>query len=137
MEHIDPNQRIDMLAPKASSSALRWVMRIMLVLCGTVMAIVLLSEPRVVSYAQSSADQVGQYFTSFSPNNDDQNSNEAFVAPAEIIELHMPTPRTEPAVDSKVEPVVQVEETVVPKPSVRAMPTNRIPVRRAGQASKD
>lgn len=126
MENIGGNQGVDMSPPKPQSRAVRWIVGAMLTLCGILIAVVLLSEPRVVSYVQASADRVAQYFNSFRlGSSDDQGSNDTLVAPAEIIAQPMPASKVEPA------------QVKVNRPSVRAMPTNRIPVRRAGSSGKN
>lgn len=122
MEHIDQSQGVDMHAPNSSTPALRWVMWIMLSVCGLMIVAVLLSQPRAATYVESGITKIETMLSSFRSRSEqvpeltapDAGTDLATLAPAPVLE-------TEPA----------------QKPMVNAMPTSRIPVRRHGRPRED
>ncbi len=96
-----------------------WVLRGMLTLCGGMMALVILSEPRVTASIQASvANFSGMFATESSVARLDTE-----VAPSvPVIPQAAPQPK----------PAVQTEA-----PKVLSMPTSRIPVRRGNIGYED
>jgi len=112
MEHSEIELEADQAQLVARPRKLRWVLRGMLGMCGVMMVLVLLSEPRVVAQVQASADRLTELF---SGGGDvallSGEMNDA--APARAVDVPAYT-ATEPRA----------------KPLVSSMPTSRIPVRR-------
>lgn len=125
MENTDQFQRIKMYAPQSTSPALRWVMRISLTLCGLMMVTVLLSQPRAAQYVQAGLDRADGILASFMSDN---------TQPEQLAEPATPIDTTDV---SAVDPTPARDAEAAQKPTVTAMPTSRIPVRRLARTRED
>lgn len=112
-------------APQSSSSALRWVMRIMLGVCGLAIVAVLLSQPRMERHILAGLKQVETVLSSFRSDKKQ---------PEQIVEL---TPVAEITDVSVLEPAPAANSALSYKPAVTTMPTSRTPVHRLGQSRED
>ena len=103
-----PDLTLDEAVPPRRNKALRLLLWVLMTLCGLTIAAILLSDPRVTSKLQPAVE-------------DTQPATETAGA-AETADTgsFFGWGSSEP------------EQKPVEKPAVRAMPTNRIPVRRAG-----
>lgn len=96
-------------APRRPPRLLRWTIRLLFTLCGVLMVLVLLSEPRVAARVGAVLDEVQTLIT----------------AP--------PAPPATDAAASGLRVYVDPEIEEAPaRPAVRVMPQDRVPVRRAG-----
>ncbi|MFT7593322.1 MAG: hypothetical protein ACI8R4_000635 [Paracoccaceae bacterium] len=122
MTHIDLT--LDDIAPPRRNRALRLILMVLMTLCGLMMTAILLSDPRVSATLGVTPDHAPtQAELSQAPRLGSLNDlTEATGLPplgASSAQAAAAQPATEPT-----EPVV--------RPTVSVMPTNRIPVRRAG-----
>lgn len=125
MENTDQSQGVDMYAPTSSSSAIRWAIRIMLTVCGLMIVAVLLSQPRVADYVQTGITKAESMLASFKSGKDQ---------PEQVVQLAAPVVITDV---TALAPIAEVETAPAYKPTVNAMPTSRVPVRRRGQSLED
>jgi hypothetical protein len=106
--------------PSGKSRAFRWIIRLSLVVCAMLMALVLLSQPRVFAAVQHNIETVLALLPQNQETASAQTSDIAPEAPAERAFLGY-----------------QESDDANARPAVRAMPSNQIPVRRAGVSVAD
>lgn len=120
MTHSDLS--LDDLTPPRRNRILRLVIMVMMTLCGLMMAVILLSEPRVTTGLKSAVGQVSAQFSTSDAlplGSLEDLDQAATLGPLDATIAAAPTQAAEPD-----QPVV--------KPPVSRMPTSHIAVRRAG-----